>query len=304
MANFSLYTRLFLLFSGLFFGFTSFVFAKDKPLTMVAVNYPLKFFAESIVGEKETVILPMPKDIDPAFWVPKTEDILGLHKIDIILLNGANYAKWLPKVSLPLSKLVNTSSEFRDAYIALEADVKHNHGAGGEHSHTGTAFTTWLDFSLAEQQAKAILNTLSKKAPSKGLVFEENYNVLRDVLVNQDKELTKIGRSLNGEALLGSHPVYQYLQKRYQLNLKSVHWEPEEAPTKEQWEKLQQILKSHPAKWMLWEGKPSSATVKKLESLGIKSMVFNPCANEPEKGDFVTVMTENIKNLRGIIKNK
>lgn len=278
--------------------------AEDAALNIVTVNYPLKFFAESIAGKNANVSLPMPADIDPAFWSPKAEDVSALQKADMILLNGANYAKWLPKVSLSLFKLVNTSSEFRDQYIPIESAMKHNHGVGGEHSHTGTAFTTWLDFSLAEQQATATFKALTKKAPKLSATFVKNFIPLQESLLAVDAELTQIGSELNGEALLGSHPVYQYLKKRYQLNLQSVHWEPEEAPSKEQWDVLQKILKKHPAKWMLWEGKPAQETVTKLEALGVKSIVFTPCANMPEEGDFLSVMKMNTERLKSIISKK
>lgn len=274
----------------------------DEPvaLNIYTVNYPVKFFAEKIAGKYANVTLPMPADIDPAFWSPKAEEIADLQKADMILLNGANYAKWLPKVSLPLFKLVNTSAEFRDAYIALNEGVTHNHGTGGKHSHTGTAFTTWLDFSLAEKQAKAVFKALSRKKPSLNAAFVQNFIPLQKELLDLDKELTEIGSALNGVPLLASHPVYQYMKSRYQLNLESVHWEPEEAPTDEQWAKLKKIMENHPAKWMLWEGVPVTETVLKLEELGIKSIVFSPVGNAPETGDFMSIMHENIERLKGI----
>jgi zinc transport system substrate-binding protein len=290
------------LFSSLFLTLNTVNAAEDKPLNVYTVNYPIKFFAETIAGDNASVTLPMPTDIDPAFWSPKTEDVVGLQTADMILLNGANYAKWLPKVSLPIFKLVNTSAEFRDAYISLNAAVTHNHGTGGKHSHTGTAFTTWLDFSLAEKQAKSVFKALSRKQPKLNATFVQNFIPLQEALLAIDNELIGIGKALNNQALLGSHPVYQYLRSRYKLNLESVHWEPEEAPTEEQWNVLKTLVEKHPAKWMLWEGVPAVETVAKLEQLGIKSIVFTPVANLPETGDFLSIMRENIARLKSIIK--
>jgi zinc transport system substrate-binding protein len=290
------------MFSGVFLSSENVKATETAPINIYTVNYPLKYFAESIAGQHASVTLPMPADIDPAFWSPEAAVITKLQTADLILLNGANYAKWLPKVSLPLSKLVNTSSEFRDAYIAIESAVKHQHGSGGKHSHTGTAFTTWLDFSQAAQQAKAIFKALSRKRPNLNSAFVKNFIPLQSSLLELDNELTQIGASLEEEAIIGSHPVYQYLKRRYQLNLKSVHWEPEESPSESQWQQLQQLLKTHPAKWMLWEGEPKTETVAKLEELGIKSIVFSPCANTPETGGFLSIMRENIARLKTIIK--
>ena len=49
---------------------------------------------------------------------------------------------------------------------------------------------------------------------------------------------------------------------------------------------------------MLWEGKPTPDVVATLATMGIRSIVFDPCANVPDHGDFLRVMRQNIENLR------
>jgi zinc transport system substrate-binding protein len=48
---------------------------------------------------------------------------------------------------------------------------------------------------------------------------------------------------------------------------------------------------------MLWEGPPLEETARRLKSLGIESIVFDPCGNTPEEGDFLTVMDKNTTRL-------
>jgi len=50
---------------------------------------------------------------------------------------------------------------------------------------------------------------------------------------------------------------------------------------------LNRILKEHPAKWMIWEGKPLLGSVQQLQALGVESLVFDPCGNKPDQGDFL-----------------
>ena len=109
--------------------------------------------------------------------------------------------------------------------------------------------------------------------------------------------MSQIGAHLKQKPILGSHPVYQYLQRRYQLNMESVHWEANEIPSEKQWNNLQAILSNHPAKLMLWEAEPLPKTIAKLKKLGIKSIVFSPSANQPKTGDFISIMRENIERL-------
>ncbi len=97
--------------------------------------------------------------------------------------------------------------------------------------------------------------------------------------------------------LLASHPVYQYLERRYKLNLKSLHWEPDEMPEEAMWTSLAEMLKDHPAKWMIWEGKPLEGSAEKLKALGVGSVVVSLGGNVPEKGDFLDLMRENLTSL-------
>ena len=69
-------------------------------------------------------------------------------------------------------------------------------------------------------------------------------------------------------------------------------------PSVEQWVELNSILRNHPAKWMIWEGEPNPDSVDKLKSMGVKSLVFDPSGNVPDQGDFLSVMKQNVENLR------
>jgi zinc transport system substrate-binding protein len=270
----------------------------DESLTVYVVNYPLKYFAQRIAGGHAKVVFPGPADEDPAFWNPDPETIATFQKADLILLNGAGYARWVDKASLPRSKVLDTSAGFKEQYIRIEGAVTHSHGAEGKHAHEGVAFTTWIDFDLAGRQARTIGEALSRMRPDLEDDLRSNFVMLAKDLKEIDKAIQGIVSANPTQPLIGSHPVYDYFAKRYGLAMKSVHWEPDEVPSEAQWAELQSILRGHPAKWMIWEGKPMQASVDKLESAGIKSLVFDPCGNVPDQGDFLGVMRQNVENLR------
>lgn len=267
--------------------------------TVYVVNYPLQYFAERIGGEHIDVVLPAGEDGDPAFWEPTPENIAAYQSADLILLNGAGYAKWVPKVSLPQSRMVDTSALFANALIDIEEAVTHSHGPGGEHAHTGTAFTTWLDFSLAAEHVHAITNAFGQRWPEHADAFRDEANLLIAELEALDDG---IGAMIAGDhqPVVASHPVYQYLARRYGVNLRSVVWEPKTVPTERQWAELQQILESHPAKWMMWEGVPNVESIARLGAMGVGSIVFDPCGRRPEDGDFMSAMRDNVSALKRV----
>ncbi len=275
--------------------------AQDR-LAVYVVNYPLKYFAERIGGSLVQVVLPAPAEVDPAFWKPDVATTLAYQEADLILLNGAEYAAWVEVVSLPASKLVNTSAAFVDHFMTMEGAATHSHGPEGEHDHGPTAFTTWLDPRLALQQAEAIYEALVKRRPSHQKELGQQFEALKADLLALDGKLASIVARTSSRPLLVSHPVYQYLTRRYDLNVRAVHWEPDEIPEPARWNDLTRLLDDHRAQWMLWEAEPLASSVARLEELGVQSAVFAPCGNAPAEGDYLEVMQQNAARLARVFE--
>jgi zinc transport system substrate-binding protein len=275
---------------------------KADPLRIYVVNYPLKYFTQRIGGDYVEVMLPVPSGTDPAYWIPDIATVEAYQQADLILLNGARYAKWVDKVTLPRSKVINTTAKLKDRYIRIQGAITHSHGQAGEHAHEGIAFTTWLDFDVAAKQAAAVAKALARKRHDLREVFEKNYGALEKDLMALDRDIKAMVASRPSPPLLASHPVYDYFAGRYGLNIKSLHWEPDEVPSAEQMMELQNMLRDHPAKWMIWEDQPLQESVERLKKMGIRSVVFDPCGNRPDAGDFMAVMKSNLKNLRTLFR--
>jgi len=113
-----------------------------------------------------------------------------------------------------------------------------------------------------------------------------------------DTQLRDIVSNGRAQALLASHPVYQYLARAYELDLRSVLWEPDVFPSEAEWNELGSLAEAKGAKWMLWEGEPLADSVNRLEQIGIESLVFHPCSNTPDAGDYLSVMQANLAQLR------
>ena len=269
-----------------------------KPV-VVTTNYPLKYFAEYMAADFADIQFPASKSNTPAYWRPSSEHIAAMQRADLILINGASYEKWLDNVSLPVSKMVNTTAAFEADLITVREAVTHSHGPEGEHAHTGTAFTTWLDFSLAAKQAESAYNALLKILPEHKDELEKEFRSLQTNLLQLDEAMMKLTKNASAEIVF-SHPVYQYFQKRYGIKGHSVHWEPNAEITKEMWHDLEHAIHHHKTGWMVWEGTPLDSSVESLKQIGIQSVVFNPCSAEPEEGDFFTVMKTNIEELRKV----
>ncbi|MFT5287381.1 MAG: zinc transport system substrate-binding protein [Planctomycetota bacterium] len=265
---------------------------------VLATNYPLAFMAERLAGEFADVNYPGPVDIDPATWQPDRDMLRRFQEADLILLNGPAYSPWIQTLSLPLAQTIDTTEGFRDRWIE-RADVSlHSHGPEGASSHGHLAFTTWLDPALAIEQSAAITSALIRLSPANQDFFSEQLRHLTDELKSLDDEFLSLAHLDLDRPLLASHPVYDYLARKLSLNLRSVHFEPDQLPSTENWLELDKILFEHPARVMIWEDTPLPETVRQLADRGLECFTVSPAAAGAGSSNFLEIMVQNARHLK------
>ena len=277
------------------------------PLTIFTTFYPTQYFAQRIGGDLVKATCPVPEDEDAIFWMPDAKAIGQYQSADLIVLNGAGFAKWVDKVNLPESRILNTARPLESNLIKFKDAVEHSHGKEGSHSHEGIDGHTWVDPQNAKVQAAEIRNAFILRLPDAQETIEANYQALAadlDALDQQFKEIAATGMP----PLLASHPAYNYIARRYGWSIENLNLAPAATPTAETMAEVAEKLKTHPAKWLLWESDPTAEAVQLLESeFGVKSIVFSPCellpAAEQSKGsDFLSVMKANAERLRRVVE--
>jgi zinc transport system substrate-binding protein len=269
-----------------------------KP-TIAVVNYPLAYFAERLAGEFATIIFDAPSDLDPAFWEPTDEQIVRMQQADLILLNGANYAQWAATASLPFESTVDTSSSFEKSFITIESAIKHTHlKEGAEHSHGGTAFTTWMDFRQAGMQATTIATAIGADFPDQKDAVMKNLAALLTDLKELHTVTAKVVSNLNHAPVIASHPSYQYWERAYRLEILSLLWDSEMELGTEAIADLKKVQEANPGvKYFIWDSEPLPAHLEKLKTMGLTCVVVSSCSNRPASGDFLSVMRANIEAL-------
>jgi len=273
--------------------------AHGKP-TVIASNYPLYFFTQKIAGDVIDVHFPEIEG-DPAMWAPGGQELADLQNSDLLILNGAGYESWLAFTTLPGGHLLDTTANVQTMLLPIENETVHQHGPAGKHSHQGTAFTTWLDPQLAIEQARSVMQGLSELRPEQSGLFNSNFEELKLELEQLDQSLAQVFTRLGDQAVVFSHPVYQYLQHRYGINGRSMHWEPDSEPGTKEWIDFSNLLREHPATLMIWEATPMDSVQNKLQQMGVDSVMFDPTGNLPDQGDFFSVMDYNLLRLNDFV---
>ena len=268
--------------------------------------YPTKYFAERIGGKLIDVVCPVPADKDAISWMPQPKEIQAYQKADMIILNGAEFAKWVHRVSLPDRRVINTAATLKNEFITFQHSTVHSHGQSGEHAHEGLDGHTWVDPVNAKIQAESIRDALITFFPEHAETFGQGFATLANDLNSLDKRLKAYQADYKNQPLLASHPAYNYIARRYGWNVHNLDLDPEKMPSDEVIRQIKIILTTHPAKHLIWETNPTKAIADRMQKeLGLASIQFSPCELLSDKElsagkTYMTVMRENITNM-GVI---
>ncbi len=274
--------------------------AAAQPLHIHADSYPVAYFTERIAGDLAEVTLPVPADRDPSHWSPPIPVIAAFQAADLIVLNGAGLAQWTARATLPRGKIVDSSAGFADRLIVTDG-VTHSHGAEGEHSHTGTASFTWLDFSLAGLQATAIAAALETRLPSDANVLSANLESLLADLSALDAAASELLGPASACRFLAPQSRYQYFARRYGFDIETIAWDPSMALDPDQIAMIGAALGASPVV-MLWEGDPVETAQSVLSDRGFVGVAFDPAVHAPSDGDFVSTMAANLARLGEVLE--
>ncbi|MEM7386127.1 MAG: zinc ABC transporter substrate-binding protein [Verrucomicrobiota bacterium] len=279
----------------------------EEPGKIYTTFYPTQYFTNRLVGNQVEVVCPVPADEDAIFWMPGREALAAYQAADLIVLNGAGFAKWVEKASLPPSRVVDTAAGFSDRFLRYENAIKHQHGPGGEHSHEGLDGHTWVDPLLAILQAEAIAGALKERWPDRAGEWLEGFAALEKDLRELDRRLTAFSKAWGQRPLLASHPAYNYLVQRYGWNLLNLDLDPETVPDGDVLHEIEHELEDHQARVLIWEGEPLPEVAERLEQkFGLINVVFSPVEllGEDERNsgeDYLTLMQGNLDRLEALL---
>ncbi len=269
--------------------------------------YPTTYFTQRVAGDLVEVVNPCPPDADPAFWVPDEATLAAYQKADLIVINGADFEKWVAKASLPRPRMVDTTRPLRGELITIKDAIRHSHGPSGEHTHEGIDGHTWLDPLNARVQAEQIRDALARLRPEHKAAFDKGFAELAADLDKLDARLKVLAPKLADVQLLANHPAWNYLARRYGWKVESYGVDPEETPDEKTLERMRAFVAKHPARLMLWEEEPKPEVAEKLKAaLGVAHVVFEPgeslSKEQAEAGkNYLTIMNANIDRLEAAL---
>lgn len=193
---------------------------EGKP-TVVVTNSVVENVVQKLCEDRVSIVRIFSKD-DSANWRPGADDVAKLQAADLILLSGANYEPWAAQLSLPRSRLVNTSDDYKDQLVVVGDSVAHQHGPNGRETGTDVAWATWLDPELAVLQVRAIEDAVCKLLPDASKLIVQRSNALSAELEELDQRIETLAANTEGLVVVGDLMTQGYLVRRLNWTLTPV----------------------------------------------------------------------------------
>jgi zinc transport system substrate-binding protein len=272
-------------------------------LDVRALSFPAAWLAERVGDDRVRVTNVAPAGEDPPAWHPSPELVAGLADADVIVANGAGYEAWTSTASLPEAKVVRTADGLD---LIRRQGVTHSHGRGGAHSHAGVDPHTWGDPLLLLEQARVLAGALTAVDPEGKATYDERLAALEGDLRAVDAELSAALAPAKGRRLAASHPAFDYLARRYGLDLTSFGLDPSESASPAARAEVEAWARTAgPEPILLWEAQPSAAAIASLPP-GLQHVTLDPLEQPAASGryDWLAQERTNVAVLRRLFETQ
>lgn len=263
-------------------------FAASNKIKVTASFYPLYFLASEIGGDKVIVENIIPLGSEPHDFEPTAKQLADISQSNIFILNGDNLEAWGQKVANNLDKktvFVITATNG----LSLKTTDPH----------------VWLDPISFKKEAENIEQGYVQAAPAQSGYFRTNLARVLKTLDLLDREYRNGLKNCKTRNFITSHAAFSYLALRYGLNqipLSGLSGE-DELSGKQMVEIIDTIKKEN-LKTIFIERLESPKIAQTIASeAGVKTLILDPIEgltveNEQKKENYLTLMMENLQNLK------
>ena len=273
-------------------------FSTSRP-QVITTSWPVDWLVERIAGDAVDRRNILPIGEDPQSWRPQAELIATLQDADLIVTNGAGYESWIATATLPLTRLVSSAN---DLDLISMVGPTHSHGRAGVHSHSGTDPHTWSDPLLLLEQARQVHRALERLDPDRGRLYAERLAVLEEELRELHRAYERALSGLQDRPLAANHPAYNYLARRYDLDLESFDFDSQTVPTQDQLSSFGTWFSEQETAALLWEAEPAVA-VRQAFPASLRHVWIDPL-EQPRQGgeyDYLRQAHANVERYRALL---
>ncbi len=249
--------------------------------------YPLYKFTKAVGGNKVDVSLIIPPGIEPHDWEPTIQDIEQFKTASLVIINGAGFEQWLPKLitANPEMTVIDTSKNIKLLQKGTNQTDPH----------------IWLDPILVKTQVQNIADGLEKIDPQNADYYQQNANQYKSRLDSLDATIRTDLSNCNKKDFLAFHDAFSYFSIEYGLHQNTIvgGLSPEAEPTAATLEQITQKSQNLGLHIVFTEEAVNPQIAKVIaDEIHGKVLVLSPLEVTSINNDYVDEMKKNISNLK------
>jgi len=184
----------------LFLLWTPCVWAKPK---VVAVQYPLAFFAETLAGDDFEVTNLTPPGVEPHDYKPGLRSLAVASRADLFLYNSESTEPWASRFSREISRQGGQVFEARLVFDPTHVNRFDPHW--------------WLDPLMVVRYAEKLAAQMIQVSPKAEANINGRLQVLERKVLKLDMLYVSRLKTCKRRKMVVGHDAYRYLANRYRL---------------------------------------------------------------------------------------
>lgn len=190
-----------------------------KPTLTVTIE-PLRYFTETIVGDKFKVVSMVPDGTSPETYDPTPQQLVALSKSTAYLQIGhiGFEQSWIKKLQENTPKLPFYDMSLGINLIHVQGGHTHVHG---DHVHSGVEPHTWNSTKNARIIAENVYKAVSELDQANADYYKHRLDSLNDIIYETNVEVQKLLTEADHTFLI-YHPALTYFARDYGLKQISI----------------------------------------------------------------------------------
>jgi zinc transport system substrate-binding protein len=266
---------------------------KTRPV-VVASFYPLAFVAERLVGDVATIVNLTPPGVEPHDLEVSPDQAGTIEDAKLVLTMGQG-----------LQPSIEDAAKRRSGGVVSlldrlgVADPKNDKPAEQTLNDDSDPHV-WLDPQLMQNAVAEIATALASAFPESIDDITIRSTELGAELRGIDAQYVSGLAACKGQVIVTSHAAFGRLAQRYGLRQEAiVGVSPDAEPTADRLATVADLVKANNVKTIFSEELVSPKIAETLaRETGVQVAVLSPIESAPERGDYVTAMTNNLAVLR------
>ena len=263
--------------------------------------YPVTWLTEQIGGDKVTVTSMTPSNVEPHDFELAPVDIATMTDADVVIyVRGfqPSFDDAVAAISGPTIIDLSDAVDLRPLEAGSEDEPASEYADSDEPDNLDPHF--WLDPVRMESAAKGIEQALSEADSGSAALFADSLAAIETELASLDSSYTSGLATCERNTIVTGHSAFSYLASEYGLSQTSISGiDPDREPSPAEISRVKKVIEETGTTTVFTEELVSPKTAQALATeAGAQVEVLATLEGQPEQGDYLSAMKDNLEALR------